>query len=69
MSPRGKGRRGSRIDQPRKPAPLQQTQPTPSPPRPDDVDFVARAFGFRSANHMQRVIDGKDPSALEYPQR
>lgn len=66
MSPRGKGRRGPRIDQPRKPA-LQRTQPTPSPPEPDDVDYVARAFGFRSANHMQRVLDGKDPSALERP--
>lgn len=30
-----------------------------------EIDCVARAFGFQSAQHLQRVLDGKDPSALQ----
>lgn len=31
----------------------------------NDMDVVARAFGFQCASHLERVLNGESPSALE----
>lgn len=39
-------------------------KPANRPVSAHELDIVAQAFGFRSANHLQSVIDGNSPSAL-----
>jgi len=43
------------------------TQPQPSrvPITSHDMDMVARAFGFQSYSHLERVLKGDAPSALQ----